>query len=180
MQSITFVTGNIGKVEEVSRFLGVPVMHEALDITEIQSLSSEEIVRDKAERAFKQLNRPVLIEDVSLEVPSLNNLPGPFIKWFEQALGNEGLCRAVDGKDRSCVTRVTYGYHDGKEVHIVDGEMRGTIAEHPKGERSFGWAPIVIPEGLDKTYAELSDEEQEEVAMRVKALKKLRTLLGEG
>ena len=51
--------------------------------------------------------------------------------------------------------------------------MPGTVAEMPRGTRSFGWASIVIPEGKGKTYAEMSDEEQAEVAMRRKALRKL-------
>lgn len=178
MEPITLITGNPGKVEEAERYLGLPLTHIALDIEEIQSLDSETIVRDKAERAFKTIGKPVLVEDVSFVLHALGNLPGPLIKWFEKELGNEGICRLVDGKDRSVTASVTYGYHDGETIHIVSGEMRGSIPEHPTGDRSFGWGPIFVPEGINRTYAELSDEEQEPIAMRKKALLALRPLLG--
>lgn len=174
MKSITLITGNLGKVEEASRYLGLPLEHIKLDLPEIQSLDSKEIVRDKAERAYKEVGKPVLIEDVSFVLPALGSLPGPLIKWFIESLELEGICRLVDGKDRSVVASVTYGYHDGHEVHIFRGEMKGSVPEHPKEGRSFGWAPIFVPEGTSRSYAELSDLEQEPISMRRKALGLLR------
>lgn len=178
MQEITFITGNAGKAEEVSRFLGMPIRHVALDIQEIQSLDPEEIVREKATRTYERLGQPILVEDVSLVFRAFDNkLPGPFIKWFEKALGSEALCRLVDGKDRSCTGSVLYGYHDGKEIHLIEGSMAGSVADHPQGGNSFGWANIFIPDGMTKTYAELTHAEQEPIAMRRKALEKFRALL---
>lgn len=174
MEPITLITGNLGKVEEASRYLGLPLEHIKLDLPEIQSLDSEAIVRDKAERAYGEVGKPVLVEDVSFVLSAMSPLPGPLMKWFEEALGNEGICRLVDGKDRGATATVTYGYHDGRGVHIFQGEMYGSVPEHPAGDRSFGWAPIFVPLGMDRTYAELSDEEQEGIAMRKKALSLLR------
>ncbi len=156
----------------------MPLDHVSLDLQEIQSLDPEEIVRDKAIKAYEHLQRPVLVEDVSYVFHALGNLPGPFIKWFEKELGKEGLCRLVDGKDRGCTASVVYGYHDGQTVHLIRGSMSGTVADHPRGERSFGWSDTFIPEGMDKTYAELTDEEQAPIAMRRKALEEFRKLLG--
>jgi non-canonical purine NTP pyrophosphatase (RdgB/HAM1 family) len=177
MQEVTFITGNLGKVEEAERFLGMPIAHTKLDLIEIQSIDPQEIVKDKAQRAYMLLEKPVLVEDVSLVFSALGRLPGPFIKYFEQELGNERLCRLVDGMDRSCEASVLYGYHDGTSVHFFSGSMKGTIADAPRGERSFGWASIVIPDGSDKTYAEMSDEEQANVAMRKPALTALAAQL---
>lgn len=175
--SITFITGNIGKVNEVSRYLGIPLEHKSLNLDEIQSLDLEEIVKDKAERAFREVGGPVLVEDVSFVFNALGKLPGPLIKWFLKELGNVGLCRLLDGKDRRCVATVCYGYHDGTSVRLFSGSMAGSVAEAPRGENSFGWAPIFIPEGFDKTYAELTNEEQAPIAMRNKALSKLHAIL---
>lgn len=177
LMKITFITGNIGKVEEVSRYLGMNLEHQKIDLDEIQSLDLEEIVKDKAKRAFEKLKSPVLVEDVSFVFHSLGKLPGPFIKWFEKELDNEGLCRIVDGKDRSCTATVCYGFCDGVDVKIFSGSMKGVVANNPRGDRSFGWAPIFVPEGYDKSYAELTNEEQSEIAMRNKALKKFREFL---
>jgi len=177
MEAVTLVTGNAGKVREVRRYLGEAVEHVDLDLPEIQSLDPREIVEEKAWHAFRELGRPVLVEDVSLVFRALGGLPGPFIKWFESELGHEGLCRLVDGKDRACVATVTYGYCDGDEVIFAEGEMRGTVAEHPRGDMSFGWGNIFLPEGEMRTYAELSEEDQTPVSMRREALEKLKSFL---
>jgi len=158
MSKLTFITGNLGKVKEVSRYLDIEIEHVSLDQPEIQSLDIEEVVRDKAERAFAQIRKPVLVEDNSFVFHALGQLPGPLIKWFLHELGNDGLCALLDGKkDRSCTATVCYGYHDGTQIHLVSGSMSGNIALKPKGDNSFGWAPLFIPDGMDRTYAELSD-----------------------
>ncbi len=177
MKKITLITGNAGKAKEVARYLGFPVDHVALDLHEIQSLNLEEIVREKAASAYEKVKIPVLVEDVSLIFTALGNLPGPLVKWFEKELGLEGLARLVDGKDRSCTATVCYGYHDGKEIHLASGSMKGNVADHPRGDKGFGWSPIFIPKGMSRTYAELSLEERDPIAMRRKALKKLREVL---
>jgi non-canonical purine NTP pyrophosphatase (RdgB/HAM1 family) len=178
MDKLTFITGNPGKAQEVSRYLGSPVDHVSLDLDEIQSLDLEEIVKDKAMRAYGKLGSQVLVEDVSLVFSAFGKLPGPLIKWFLEELGNEGLCRLLDGKEnRDCSATVCYGLCDGKTVRLVSGAMEGTVAEHPRGSNSFGWAAIFVPTGMTKTYAELSNEEQAPIAMRRKALEKLRALI---
>ncbi|HEY0948421.1 MAG TPA: non-canonical purine NTP pyrophosphatase [Candidatus Paceibacterota bacterium] len=177
MKEIVFVTGNPGKVQEVERFLGLPLKHVAVELEELQSIDPESIVRRKAEAAFGKLGVPLLVEDTSVVFTALNRLPGPFIKYFEEELGQEGLCRLLDGKDRSCVATARFAFHDGAQVHVFEGSMPGSVADTPRGTRSFGWASIVVPEGKEKTYAEMSDEEQAEVAMRKKALLRLREAL---
>lgn len=174
---ITFITGNLGKVEEVTRYLEIPIEHKEINLEEIQSLDLEEIVKNKAQCAFEKIKSPVLVEDVSFVFHSLGKLPGPFIKWFQQELGNDGLCRTVDGKNRSCVATVCYGFYDGMKVRLFSGSMSGTVANLPKGKNSFGWASIFIPDGYNKTYAELTNKEQSEIAMRNKALKKFREFI---
>lgn len=174
---ITFITGNVGKAKEVSRYLAMLIEHRSLELDEIQSLDLAEIVKDKAERAFAQIGQPVLVEDVAFVFHALGRLPGPFIKWFEKELGNEKLCRLVDGQDRSCTASVCYGFHDGKKVELFGGSMSGQVAETPKGSNSFGWAPVFVPTGFAKTYAELTDEEQATIAMRKIALTKMHDFL---
>lgn len=174
---VTLITGNLGKAEEVSRYLGMDIEHQEIDLEEIQSLDLGEIVKDKAIRAFEKIKRPVLVEDVSFVFHSLGKLPGPFIKWFQKELGNEELCRLVDGKNRSCTATVCYGFCDGVDVNFFEGSMEGIVAQNPRGDNSFGWAPVFIPDGYTKTYAELTNDEQAKIAMRNKALKKFRDFL---
>jgi inosine triphosphate pyrophosphatase len=174
---LTFITGNVGKAEEMSRYLGMSIDHEKLDLDEIQSLDLEEIVKDKVTRAYEMVKKPVIVEDVSFVFHAYNKLPGPLIKWFLKELGNEGLCNLLHGKDRKCVATVCYGLHDGKEIRLFSGSMEGTVAMSPKGDNSFGWSSVFIPDGYDKTYAEMTNEEQSSISMRNRALKKLREYL---
>lgn len=174
---ITFITGNLGKVEEASRYLGILMDHQKLDLDELQTLDIEEIVRHKALQAFELVKTPILVEDSALVFHSLGKLPGPLIKWFEKEIGNEGLCRLVDGKDRTCTATACYGFYDGKNFEFFTGSMDGSVSDTPKGENGFGWAPVFIPDGYEKTYAEMTKDEQAVVAMRSKALKKFREFI---
>ncbi len=83
---LTLVTGNKGKLAEWQRLLpkNIEMTNHDVDLNEIQSLNSEEIVSDKAKRAYKILKTPVVVEDVSVGVEHLCWLPGPFIKIFIQ------------------------------------------------------------------------------------------------
>ena len=98
---ITFITGNPAKSLYLKDYFDIEVDHKRLDLTEIQSLSLEDIVRDKALRAQAEVGGTVLVEDVSLSFNALNTLPGPLIKWFFEALGNVGLCNLIPPPDLS-------------------------------------------------------------------------------
>lgn len=176
--TITFITGNPSKAEQLARHLDYPVEHRKIDLPEIQSLDLREIVEHKAREAYRQVGTPVLVEDTSLIFHALGKLPGPLIKWFLTELDNEGLCQLLNGyADRSATASVCVGLYDGTELHIFEGERKGTIAESPRGERNFGWNPIFIPEGYTKTWGEMDLEEQKETSMRRIALKKLEEYL---
>ena len=100
MKTITFITGNQHKADYLSRMLGLPLKHRAVDLTEIQSTSLEEVVEYKVRQAYVIAKCPVLVEDVALGFTALDGLPGPFIKFFVEAPnGLENLCRMLDGFD---------------------------------------------------------------------------------
>lgn len=176
--NITFITGNPGKAQYLATFFGMPFEHQKLDLIEIQSLSLEEVVRDKAQRAFDILQKPVLIEDVSLVFTALNQLPGPLIKWFGESLGNNGICSLLDGlSSREAVATVMFALHDGNEIHLFEGSVSGLIAPELLGENGFGWDSIFIPAGYEKTWGEMSPEEKHETSMRKIALEKMYQFL---
>ncbi len=178
MPQITFITGNPSKAEQLSRHLDHPVAHRKIELTEIQSLDLEEIVRHKVVEAYKHIQSPVLVEDTSLIFNALGRLPGPLIKWFLTELDNEGLCKIINGyDDRTALAEVCFGYFDGKDIKFFEGRMKGKIAESPRGERGFGWDPIFMPDAHTKTWGEMDPEEQKETSMRRIALKKLESHL---
>jgi XTP/dITP diphosphohydrolase len=175
---LTFITGNVAKAKYLSDYFHLPVDHIKLDLKEIQSLDLEEVVKDKAERAYEIVKFPVLVEDVSLTFKELKSLPGPLIKWFLETLGNEGICKlASNFKSREALAEVKFAVRDEKGVHTFTGSMAGAIADKPRGKTGFGWDPIFIPQGYTKTWAEMTDNEREKTSMRKIALGQLSIFL---
>ena len=178
--SIVFITGNQHKADYLQKMLGLPLEHQKVDLDELQSTSLDEIVAHKVKQAYEIVQKPVLVDDVSLGFTALNGLPGPFIKYFVEADdGLEKLCRMLDGfEDRAARAECTIGYYDGTHLELIRGGLDGTIALHPKGEGGFGWDKIFCPVGYDgRTRAELILEEDEKTYQTIKPIAKLRDFL---
>ena len=174
MNKLIFITGNAGKAKYLSDYFHMPVEHMKLDLDEIQSLDLQKIVEDKAQRAFEIDKKPILVEDISLTFTALDKLPGPLIKWFFETLGNERLCKLLNGyQSRDAIAEVKFALHNGSDIKIFGAEKKGRIAEHPRGDAGFGWDPIFIPEGYEKTWAEMGDDEKHETSMRRIALEQM-------
>jgi non-canonical purine NTP pyrophosphatase (RdgB/HAM1 family) len=178
MASLTFITGNLSKAEQLSRHLDYPVDYKKLDVHEIQSLNLEEVAIHKAKEAYKIMGSPVLVEDTSLIFNALGSLPGPLIKWFLESLDNEGLAKILNSyDDRTAHAEVCFAYCDENGAQTFSGSIDGTIANEPRGEKGFGWDPVFIPEGYDITWGEMDADQQKETSMRRIALRKLQTYL---
>lgn len=181
-RSLTFVTGNAKKLEELRAILGssfpFEIISHKLDLPELQG-EIEEVSIKKCQEAARHLKTPVLVEDTSLCFNALKGLPGPYIKWFLEKLEPEGLTRLLTGwEDKSAEAVCTFAYCSGNcevlDVIVFQGITKGTIVT-PRGTRDFGWDCVFQPEGYDKTYAELPKEEKNKISHRYKALDKLRT-----
>jgi len=103
---------------------------------------------------------------------------GPYIKWFEETLGAEGLHRMLAGwEDKSAYALCTFGYcasaDDDAEVLLFQGRADGKIVS-PRGPRDFGWDPCFQPDDYELTFAELPKEEKNKISHRSRALAKLR------
>lgn len=178
MNSLTFITSNPEKAEQLRRHLDYELEHKKLDVHEIQSLDLEEVAIHKAQEAYKLMGSPVLVEDTALTFKALGALPGPLIKWFLTSLGNEGLSKILNTYgDRSALAEVCFALCDESGVKVFKGETEGTVAKEPRGEKGFGWDPIFIPKGYGQTWGEMDAEEQKETSMRRTALKKLQVYL---
>ena len=167
---IHLITGNVGKLEELRSLLPpeVDITHRKLDLVEIQSLDLHEIVSHKLRQAYEVVDEPVIVEDVSAELDSLRSLPGPFIKFFMQRLGDDALFR-IGAPHDAVKIMCTMGYYDGEKEIIVDGVMTGHIVV-PRGNNGFGFDAVVVPDGYDRTLAELTSEEKNAVSHRRRAV----------
>ncbi|CAG9121372.1 hypothetical protein JYU34_002773 [Plutella xylostella] len=185
-RTLTFVTGNAKKLEELKAILGntfpLQIVNHKVDLPELQGDINEVSIK-KCQEAARQLKRPVLIEDTSLCFNALKGLPGPYIKWFLEKLGPEGLPKLISAwDDKSAEAVCTFAYCEGdcedSQVILFQGITKGQIVE-PRGPRDFGWDPVFLPESYDKTYAELPKEEKNKISHRYKALDKLRKYFNE-
>lgn len=180
MKRVTFITGNQHKAAYLSRLLGAEIAYQKVNLDEIQSVNLHEIVEHKVRQAYDVVGSPVLVEDVSLGFDTLGGLPGPFIKFFVESEGGlENLCRMLDGFDsRTATARCVFGYFDGTSTELFEGELRGVIADHPRGEGGYGWDQIFCPDGYGgKTRAELSPEEDATTYQIIKPFQKVKEFL---
>jgi len=162
-------TANQGKIREISALVQdlphtfVFLSDLAVDLPEVEENGAtyKENALIKA-RAYAQISKlPTLSEDAGLEVHELNNFPGVLSnRW---AVGsdvgrNQGvLDKLRDSPDRSAHFSATVVLYDptAHETHTFVGILEGSIADAPRGKDGFGYDPILIPSGQDKTMAEL-------------------------
>lgn len=187
---ITFVTGNPNKRKEVVSILGGKDTEEGsvvsgyiikncdVEIEEIQG-SIDEVTIHKAKAAANQIKGPVLVEDTCLAFNGLNDLPGPYIKWFLKGVGLRGLVDMLyKFEDKSAKAICTFGYCEGpgKEVKLFQGITLGLIVES-RGHQNFGWDSIFEPQGFNQTYAEMNKDVKNSVSHRFSALDKFKKFL---
>lgn len=179
MGLIFFATTNKGKLEEAEQILSRKVEGVQLEVPEIQSMDVVLVARHKAAQYFKQIKRPLFVEDTGLIFRALNGLPGAYIRDMAEAIGNEGLIKLLQGfsdKTATGVSVIVYMDPQGKE-HIFEGRVTGMISNTVRGKNGFGWDPIFIPKGYDKTFAQMNQGEKNEISMRKIALEKMRDSL---
>lgn len=169
MATITFITGNPDKLRELRDIFPrhLELTHKKLDIDEIQTLDLHEIISHKLRQAYSVIGKPVIVEDVSAGLESLDGLPGPFIKFFNQKLGGDALYKIGAPNDRAVIT-CTMGYYDGDQEIVVDGVVTGTVVS-PRGSSGFGFDIVIQPDGYTQTFAEMDPAIKNEISHRGRA-----------
>lgn len=173
---VYFITGNENKFREAKAVL--PDLEWLdVDLTEIQSVNPEEIIRSKLLEASAHHAGAFVVEDSSLCLECLNGLPGPLIKWFEKTLGLEKIVEITEKLNNDKATaKVVIGYKQGDKIEFFEGAMQGKIVR-PHGEKDFGWGPIFQPDGYNRTFGQMDREEKNAISMRKIAFEKLRNHL---
>jgi len=174
MRTITLVTGNPHKLQEWRRLLPPTVQLDFADtdLDEIQSLDLEAVAIDKAHRAYEQLHKPVVVEDIAFAIEKFNGLPGPFVKFFQKQMGKDAMYQLVGKKEEAATAICVLAYYDGKQTICVRADVKGKIGP-ARGDYGFGFDFCFIPEGYSQTYAEMGPEQKDKISHRSKAIKKL-------
>ncbi len=175
-KSIKFVTGNENKVREAREILGMEIEPlEMENLYELQSTDVHQVIVHKVNEVYQRLKVPVMVEDSGLLFSAWYGLPGALVKWFEKTVGCEGMIKMLDPFDsRDAFALCVVAVHDGREIKIARGEVKGTIALETRGENGFGWDSIFIPDGETRTYGEMQAEEKNAVSHRRRALENLK------
>ena len=164
-----FVTTRAEKAQEAER-LGFRLERLDISLPEPQALDPSEVVAHKARAAFDLLSRPVLVEDTGLAIHAWNGFPGAFVKWLETSAGIPALPRMLDGfTDRRATAVCAIAYCDGGQTVTARGEVPGTIALEPRGHGGFGWDTVFVPEGGDRTFAQMTPSEKDHISHRRRA-----------
>ena len=161
---IRLVTSNKGKYLEFKRIgttFGFEIELVETSYREIQSDDLEEIALESCRRLAPSLGRGFFLEDAALFIDSLGGFPGPYSSYVYSTIGNEGILRLLgDYQNREARFISVISYYDG-EFHIFKGEVPGMISEAERGRGGFGFDPIFIPLGYQRTFAEMGTEKDQ-------------------
>lgn len=162
---INYVTGNKGKVklaQMIFKDMDVDIVECNLETPEIQDLDCKKVAAYSARYAADKLNMPVLKNDSGLFITALGGFPGALAKYTENTIKRDGYIRLMEGIDnRECywVEALAYAAPNCEPI-VFESRSYGTISLKPKGNRGDEFDYIFIPKGSDKTFAEMSVEEQ--------------------
>lgn len=178
MKELFFITSNKGKVHEATeklRHFGFSVAQKDLGYPEVQADSLEEVAAWGATHVQERFDHPFMLEDAGLFIDALQGFPGVYSKYVFFTIGLEGILRLLGGvENRKAVFRSVYAYSEPrKKPMIVIGETKGFISTKKRGSHGFGYDPIFIPDGTEKTFGEMTVEEKNQYSHRGKALDKL-------
>jgi XTP/dITP diphosphohydrolase len=178
MKTLYFITSNKGKVREATeklKPLGFSVVQKDLGYPELQADSLDEVAEQGVQSVQLRFKKPFLLEDAGLFIDALNGFPGVYSKYVFFTIGLPGILRLLDDeKKRSAVFQSVYAYHEpGRQPIVCLGKCTGTITNEQRGKNGFGYDPIFIPTGSEKTFGEMTISEKNQFSHRARALEKL-------
>ncbi len=178
---IKFVTSNSHKYEEAESLFknkNIELSWIRTEYEEIQADDNEIICRDSCIKLMEKIVPPFFIDDTGIYIKSLNGFPGPYASYAQSTLGNRRIIDLASGSEAFFKTVIGFSM-EGK-IYTFTGILNGRIANKETGTNKFGYDPIFIPEGYDRTLAEISIEEKNLISHRGRALGKFIDFLVSG
>ena len=186
---LLFATQNKNKVLEVQQIIGdhheINTLHEMNFDDELPETQDtlEANAREKVNFIYQKFGINCFAEDSGLEIDSLNGEPGAFsARYAGDERSDEKniqlvLERLRDQENRSAKFRTVIALVINDKEFLYEGIIRGQITKSPSGEGGFGYDPIFVPDGYDKTFAELGLNVKTQISHRAKAFLKLKDFL---
>ena len=186
---IVFATNNDNKLREINHILG-----DSFKLLSLSDLKIEDDIPEneptlegnalyKARHIFQIINRNVFADDTGLEIDVLNGMPGVHSARFageskdsganiEKVLLMMGKATNRKARFRTVIALII----DGKEF-LFEGIAEGKIINEKRGAEGFGYDPVFVPEGSDRTFAQMPLDEKNMISHRARAFEKLREFL---
>lgn len=186
---IVFATNNENKLREIRHILGTSFTllslrdFETFDDIPENEPDLEGNALHKARYVHNLLKMNVFADDTGLEIEALGGKPGVHSARFagEDKNSDANIRKALEmmgGTDdrRARFRTVIALILDGKE-YLFDGIVSGNITREKRGKEGFGYDPVFIPEGMNRTFAEMPLDEKNKISHRARAFEKLRNFL---
>ena len=188
---LVFATDNQNKVNEIRKLAGDNFKFSF--ITKAEAGINEENVENgktilenamiKADYIKSKYGFDCFSEDTGLIVDALNGEPGVYSARYAGQENNaenniKKLLENLEGQtNRSAKFQTVIALNINKKQYIFEGEVTGEIIQEKQGSGGFGYDPVFMPTGYDKTFAELGLEIKNSISHRGKAVRKLMDFL---
>ena len=180
--NLIFASNNENKLLEIKLMLSEKINIQTLksvgiyeDIPEPYE-TFEENAWTKADYVAKKMKQNCFAEDSGLIVPALDNEPGVFSARYagepsNDKKNNEKLLKNIENiEDKRAYYKSVICLIWNQKIHYFQGKCEGNITLQAKGNNGFGYDPLFIPDGYDKTFAEFTLEEKNKISHRKKAV----------
>lgn len=195
MKRIVFATNNQHKLQEIREILSPEFEIVSLkeigcheDIPETGN-TLEENALQKARYISERYHISCFADDTGLEVEALGGAPGVHSARYAEGTDHDSeanmtkLLQELEGKEnrlarfRTVIAIIELGEDETENVHLFEGIVKGHISTERQGNEGFGYDPIFVPEGYEKSFAALGETIKNHISHRARAVKKLAEYL---
>ncbi len=188
MLELVFATNNAHKLTEVQAIVGDKFIIKSLADIDCQDdipetgVTFEENAQQKTDYLVNKYGLYCFGDDSGLEIDALDKEPGVYSARYS---GSRDMEKNIDlvlerlgaNENRTARFRTVISLYLNEQQHFFDGAIEGTIVAERRGVEGFGYDPIFIPNGYDKTFAEMTPEEKNAISHRAIAVGKLADFL---
>jgi len=196
---LVIATHNPGKLREIAELiepLGIAcVGAEELGLPEPEEIGNSFLDNAdlKAREAADLSGLPALADDSGLSVNALHGLPGIFsARWAEDEQGNRDWVRAMErvwtrleaagpdaGRDAHFACALSLAWPNDGQIEGFEGRVDGMLVWPTRGDQGFGYDPMFVPAGHERTFGEMEPAEKHRISHRARAFEKLVAALGQ-
>lgn len=188
IMDLVFATGNLNKLREAQEII---TNHKILSLKDINCLEDipetgntiKDNAKEKALYLWEKYKKNCFSDDTGLEVEALGGEPGVYsARYAGEGKNSEDnmnkLLKNLEGiENRKARFFTVVALVLNGKVHCFEGIVNGVITKEKHGKNGFGYDPVFMPEGYDKTLAEISAEEKNKISHRGAALRKMGQFL---